>query len=78
MKAPRLGIISPQRGDIWRQRNGWERHVLTSCESNVRYIQVALGDRKNITRDCLPVVWRRWIKQSGAEHVGYSDAIWNR
>lgn len=63
------GIRSPIKGDIWRSANGWERHVTHADAANVVYIQVADG-RENVTRNCLPVVWRRWARKSGASFVG--------
>lgn len=59
----------PERGEIWRAKNGWERHVLLSTAANITYIQVIHG-RENITRNCLPVTWSRWALANEAEFVG--------
>ena len=59
---------APRPGDIWRTENGRERHVLLATPWSVTYVQVVNG-RRNITRDCLSVVWHRWAAKTSAKCV---------
>lgn len=61
--------MTPKAGEIWRADNGWERHIVEVKPNNIRYIQVTTQGWKNVTRNCLPVVFNRWVKTRNATLV---------